>query len=215
MAERFPNSRITAVSNSNSQREHILATAKARGLSNIEVLTLDLGKAQDLGDGRGDYDRLVSVEMLEHIRNYEKFFATIQKWVKPGARMFIHIFSHRDFPYPFETDGDDNWMGRYFFTGGQMPARNLLGHFQGDFRLLNQWEWNGQHYQKTSEAWLRNMDENRAEIRRVLTPTYGEIEVDRWIQRWRIFFISVAELFGYDEGREWGVSHYLFEKSAK
>lgn len=214
MAARFPNSMITAVSNSNSQREYIEKTARERGLANLEVLTLDLGKATDLGGGRGGYDRLVSVEMLEHLRNYEKFFSTIQNWLKPGAKMFIHIFTHRDFPYAFETEGEGNWMGRYFFTGGQMPARDLFTHFQKDFSLLKQWDWSGAHYQKTSDAWLANMDRHRARIREVLTPTYGAKDVDRWIHRWRIFFLSVSELFGYDGGKEWGVTHYLFEKKA-
>lgn len=214
MAARFPNSKITAVSNSNSQREYIMRTAGERGLKNLEVLTLDLGKATDLGDGRGGYDRIVSVEMLEHLRNYEKFFSTIQNWLKPGAKMFIHIFTHREFPYAFETEGEHNWMGKYFFTGGQMPARGLFTHFQKDFTLLKQWDWAGTHYQNTSDAWLANMDRHRAQIREVLAPVYGEKEVDRWIHRWRIFFLSVAELFGFDNGNEWGVTHYLFEKKA-
>ena len=214
MAARFPNARITAVSNSASQRAFIEKAAADRGLKNLEVLTLDLGRATDLGGNRGGYDRVVSVEMLEHLRNYEKFFATVQKWLKPGAKMFVHIFTHLEFPYAFETEGEHNWMGRYFFTGGQMPARDLFFHFQADFKLLRQWDWNGTHYQKTSEAWLANMDLHRKQIREVLAPVYGEKEVDRWIQRWRIFFLAVAELFGFREGREWGVTHYLFEKKA-
>jgi cyclopropane-fatty-acyl-phospholipid synthase len=212
MGTRFPRSKITAISNSNSQREFILQTAKERGLSNIEVLTYDLGKTQDLGEGRNDFDRVVSVEMFEHLRNYEKFFSIIQKWLKPGAKMFVHVFTHREFAYPFEAEGEDNWMGRYFFTGGQMPSRDLFTHFQKDFTVKTIWDWTGDHYQKTSEAWLKNMDAHPDKIRKILLPVYGEKEVDRWIQRWRVFFISVAECFGYQQGHEWGVNHYLFEK---
>ena len=212
MAERFPHSHITAVSNSNSQRESIMAKAAARGLKNVEVLTRDLGVTADLGEGRTGFDRIVSVEMFEHIRNYEAFFSRLQNWLSPQGKMFVHIFTHQHVPYAFETEGDDNWMGRYFFTGGQMPSKKLFEEFQSHLSLVKSWDWDGTHYQKTSEAWLARMDAHQKEIMEILTPVYGQKQVARWVQRWRVFFISVAELFGYANGREWGVTHYLFEK---
>lgn len=209
MAARFPRARITAVSNSSSQREFIEARARQRGLTNVEVLTRDLGVTLDLGEGRGGYDRIVSVEMFEHVYNYDEFFRRIERWVAPGGKMFVHIFTHRHYPYPFETEGDDNWMGRYFFTGGQMPSRHLLPEFQEAWRLENQWEWSGTHYQKTSDAWLANMDREAEKIRPIFAQVYGP-SAEHWFHRWRVFFMACAELFGYDGGREWGVTHYLF-----
>ena len=211
MAARFPNAKITAISNSNSQREYIEAQARARGFANLEVLTRDLSVTEDLGGSREGYDRLVSVEMFEHLRNYELFFARIAKWLKPGGKMFVHIFTHKEFPYFFETEGDDNWMGKYFFTGGQMPSRDLFAYFDRDFEIERQWTWNGRHYQKTSEAWLHHMDRAPAEVHRVFEGVYGA-EAARWVQRWRVFFISCAELFGYDGGNQWSVEHYLFKR---
>jgi cyclopropane-fatty-acyl-phospholipid synthase len=212
MAERFPHSQITAVSNSNSQRESIMKRAAAKGLKNVQVLTRDLGTTVDLGEGQSGFDRIVSVEMFEHIRNYAAFFERLKSWLGPDGKMFVHVFTHKSIPYAFETEGDDNWMGRYFFTGGQMPSKPLFEEFQDHFSLLQSWDWSGTHYQKTSEAWLANMDQHRDEILQILTPVYGEMHVARWVQRWRVFFISVAELFGYRQGTEWGVTHYLFEK---
>lgn len=212
MAASFPRAQITAVSNSRSQREYIEAEARRAGLKNIEVITADLATTTDLGPGRNEYDRIVSVEMMEHLRNYQEFFRRAQCWLKPGGKLFTHIFTHRDFPYFFETRGSDNWMGRYFFTGGQMPSRNLLPQFQEVLTLEQQWEWSGTHYQKTSEAWLQNMDLRRIEVQAVLERVYGPATAKLWFHRWRVFFISCAELFGYDEGTEWGVSHYLFHR---
>ena len=209
MAEHLPNCRVTAVSNSNSQREYVLQQAKLRNLTNIEVLTCDVNQ---LSLGR-QFDRIVSVEMFEHIRNYDKLLAKVASWLKPGGKLFVHIFCHRYLAYPFETEGDDNWMGKYFFTGGLMPARDTLLHFQQHLHLQQQWDMSGIHYQKTAEAWLQNMDKHDHEIRELFALIYGEQQARLWQQRWRIFFMSCAELFGYKQGNEWLVAHYLFVKT--
>ncbi|MEQ1543719.1 cyclopropane-fatty-acyl-phospholipid synthase family protein [Methyloglobulus sp.] len=208
MAERLPHSNITSVSNSNSQREYILQQAKLRGLANIEVLTCDVNQ---LSLDR-QFDRVVSVEMFEHMRNYDNLLAKVASWLKSNGKLFVHIFCHRYLSYPFETNGDDNWMGKYFFTGGLMPARDTLLHFQQHLRLQRQWDLSGSHYQKTAEVWLQNMDKHAPEIRDLFTLTYGEKQAQLWQQRWRIFFMSCAELFGYKQGNEWLVAHYLFVK---
>jgi cyclopropane-fatty-acyl-phospholipid synthase len=192
MAEQLPNSHITAVSNSNSQREHIQNQAKLRHLDNIEVITCDVNQL----NLQHQYDRIVSVEMFEHMRNYDSLLNKVASWLKPEGKLFVHIFCHRYLAYPFETQGDDNWMGKYFFTGGLMPARDTLLHFQKHLKLQRQWDLSGSHYQKTSEAWLDNMDKNAGEIRQLFSETYGRKEANVWVQRWRIFFMSCAEL-GY------------------
>jgi cyclopropane-fatty-acyl-phospholipid synthase len=209
MAEYFPGSHITAVSNSNSQREYIQQQAKQRGLENIEVLTCDVNQlAFDK-----QFDRIVSVEMFEHMRNYDSLLSKVASWLKMNGKLFVHIFCHKQLAYPFETEGEDNWMGRYFFTGGLMPAQDTLLHFKKDLQLQQQWDLSGRHYQKTAESWLDNMDQHQQEILAVFTDTYGEKQARIWQQRWRIFFMSCAELFGYSEGNEWRVAHYLFVKS--
>jgi cyclopropane-fatty-acyl-phospholipid synthase len=214
MARAKPGAKITAVSNSSSQREHILAVAKREGLSNIEVITHNVGLGLPFDTAR--FDRVVSVEMFEHMKNYARLLAEVALVLKPGGKLFVHIFTHREFPYPFETEGEDNWMGRYFFTGGQMPSHALLSYFQDDLRLESQWAWSGVHYSRTAEAWLRNQDLHKAEILAIFEKTYGDsASALRWFNRWRIFFISCAELFGFDGGNEWGVSHYLFRKPEK
>lgn len=212
IAEMFPRAFVTGLSNSNSQREFIMAEAKRRGLSNVEVVTGDIGVFNGLDGWQQSFDRVVSIEMLEHVRNYEALFEKISGWLKPGGKMFVHIFSHRQHAYPFDAEGDDNWMGRYFFTGGQMPSHHLLTRFQKDLLLEEEWAWSGQHYQKTSEAWLKNMDMHKQEILKIFIQVYGEREAARWVERWRVFFMSCAELFGYRDGKEWGVSHYRFVK---
>ena len=208
MAEQYPNSHITAVSNSSSQREYILQQAKMLGLKNIEVLTCDVNQLSF----DKQFDRIVSVEMFEHVRNYENLLSNIAKWLQPGGKLFVHIFCHRYLAYPFETEGDDNWMGRYFFTGGLMPARDTLLHFQKHLTLQSQWDLSGSHYQKTSEAWLNNMDLHKNDIHHLFCDTYGKQQASLWQQRWRIFFMACAELFGYRGGNEWMVAHYLFVK---
>jgi len=208
MAQQLPNSRITAVSNSNSQREYIRKQAQSRHLDNIEVITCDVNQL----NLQQHYDRIVSVEMFEHLRNYDSLLNKVALWLKPEGKLFVHIFCHRYLAYPFETQGDDNWLGRYFFTGGLMPARDTLLHFQKHLQLQCQWDLSGSHYQKTAEAWLNNMDNNSQEIIRLFTETYGKKHANLWLQRWRIFFMSCAELFGYSNGNEWLVAHYLFTK---
>ena len=208
MAAHYPNSRITAVSNSNSQREFILAEAAARGLSNIEVITCDMNRFE----APGRYDRIVSVEMFEHMRNYRVLYGKVHDWLLPGGRFFKHIFVHRLTPYAFEVQGDDDWMSQFFFSGGMMPSDDLPLRFQEKLKLLNLWRWDGTHYEKTANAWLANMDARADEIRPILEQTYGADAADMWRMRWRIFYMSCAELFGYNNGQEWWVTHYLFER---
>ena len=212
MAKKFPRSEIVALSNSASQRAYIESEAKTRGLKNVRVITRNIDQETSIAEEFGTFSRVVSVEMFEHLRNYEALLQRVSSWLSPGGKLFVHIFTHRQYSYLFETEGDDNWMGRYFFTGGQMPAHELLAHFQRDLTLEKQWAWDGTHYQRTSEAWLENLDRNRDRIRPILASVYGSADADRWLQRWRVFFLSCAELFGYRSGSEWGVSHYLFQR---
>lgn len=207
-AARFPGCTFTSVSNSNSQRAYIESQATARGLKNIEVITADMNTF----DVDETFDRIVSVEMFEHMRNYEKLMAKTSGWLKPGGKLFVHIFCHKTTPYYFETDGDDNWMGAYFFTGGIMPSNHLLLYFQDHMAIEQHWVVNGTNYQKTSLAWLENTDKHKNEIIDLFEKTYGTGKGKLWYQRWRIFYLSCAELFGFREGKEWWVSHYLFKK---
>ncbi|MDS4028908.1 MAG: cyclopropane-fatty-acyl-phospholipid synthase family protein [Candidatus Contendobacter sp.] len=211
MAEFYPDSRIVAVSNSNSQREFIETRCRERGFDNVQVITADMN---DFSIDRR-FDRVVSVEMFEHMRNYQALMGRIHAWLKPGGNLFVHIFTHRRLAYPFEAEGEDNWMGRYFFTGGLMPSRDLLPRFRGDLMLEGQWHFDGRHYQRTLEAWLVNQDRYRAELLTLFRDTYGPDQAERWFQRWRVFFMACAELFGYRGGEEWGVSHYRFGKRAE
>jgi cyclopropane-fatty-acyl-phospholipid synthase len=207
MAERFPNARITGVSNSRTQREHILAQAARRGLGNVEILTCDVNR---LELPEGEFDRAVSIEMFEHMRNYRHLLGRVSRWLKPEGKLFVHIFVHRYLMYPFETEGDDNWMGRYFFTGGLMPSADTLLHFQEDLTLEQRWLVPGTHYERTANHWLENQDHHRDEVMAVLTEAYGAAEAARWFQRWRMFWMACAELFGYSGGDEWLVAHYRF-----
>jgi len=207
MAERFPNARILGVSNSASQREHILAQCRQRGLANVEIQTCDVN-VLDLGDRR--FDRVVSIEMFEHVRNYRELFKRISGWLDLGGKLFCHIFCHRELMYPFETEGEDNWMGRYFFTGGLMPAADTFLHFQQDLLLEQQWRLSGEHYQRTSNHWLENQDRNSDEVLALFEQVYGAEQAKIWAQRWRMFWMACAELFGYAGGNEWLVAHYRF-----
>ena len=210
LAEAFPHSQIVALSNSSLQKKYILKQAKELGLNNIEVLTRDINKFRGVKD---KFDRILSIEMLEHVRNYESLFARIADWLQPDGSFFAHIFSHKKNPYEFSTENDDDWMGRYFFTGGIMPSRSLFYHFNQHMSVAEEWSVNGSHYEKTALAWLKNLDRNVEAIREIFSYSYGKEDADLWVQRWRIFFLSCAELFSYDEGYEWGVFHYRFEKS--
>ena len=209
MAARFPNSTILAVSNSAPQREHILAEAAHRGLANVEVVTADMN---DFSTPR-EFDRVVSVEMFEHMRNYAMLFERVSKWLAPGGKFFMHIFVHRAVPYAFEDNGASDWMSRHFFSGGIMPSASLPLLFQRHLHLERQWSWGGEHYEKTANAWLQNLDARREQALPILRSAYGA-EAEIWLQRWRMFFMACAELWGYREGREWFVSHYLFGRQA-
>jgi cyclopropane-fatty-acyl-phospholipid synthase len=210
LAEKFPRSRITGVSNSRTQKEYIDAEAARRGLANLRIVTCDMNTF-DIDAGR--FDRVVSVEMFEHMKNYQALMSRISRWLKPGGLLFVHIFTHRRLAYHFVARDETDWMARYFFTGGQMPSHGLLSRFQDSLSLVSDWAVSGTHYQRTAEAWLRNMDSNRGEIMPLFRETYGAGNADRWWCYWRVFYMSCAELWGYRGGDEWIVSHYLFSKA--
>ena len=209
MAEKYPNSRITSISNSNQQREFINGAANLKKLNNLKIVTCDMNSF----NAETKFDRVVSVEMFEHMQNYERLMENISAWLKPNGKLFVHIFCHQKFAYFFSTEGSDNWMGRYFFTGGLMPSEDLLLKFQKNLSLDKQWRWNGRHYKQTSNTWLKNMDKEKNNILPILEQVYGRNERNIWFQRWRIFFMACAELFGYNSGNQWLVAHYLFKKS--
>jgi cyclopropane-fatty-acyl-phospholipid synthase len=208
MAEYYPNSRIVAVSNSASQRDYIESHARQEGYRNIQVLTADMNDF----DINRQFDRVVSIEMFEHMRNYRELYRRVYNWLKPGGQLFKHIFVHRSVPYPYVDNGDDDWMTRHFFSGGMMPSDGLPHYFQDDLKLVRRWRWNGKHYERTCNAWLQNMDRHRDQVWQVLEQVYGNQNARQWWMRWRMFFMACEEMFGFDDGQQWWVGHYLFER---
>ena len=208
MAKEFPKSKITAVSNSSSQKNYILNQAKKRNLNNISIITEDMNNFNP----KTRYDRIVSVEMIEHMRNHGQLFKKINTWLKSGGLFFMHIFVHKAQPYLFEVQDEDDWMSQYFFSGGMMPSEDLPLFFQEDLKIIDQWSWSGKQYEKTANAWLTNIDSNKEKVMKTLEEIYGKDNSKKWFQRWRIFFMSCAELWGYRDGNEWKVVHYLFKK---
>jgi len=199
------------VSNSHSQREWIVAEAGRRGLGNVEVITADMNHFST----ERRFDRVVSVEMFEHMRNWRALFARVHAWLQPGGRFLMHVFCHRSTPYAFVDEGPSDWMSRHFFAGGMMPSDELPLRFQDHLRFVQRWRWDGRHYERTANAWLERLDAQREQALPVLARTYGEAAAAQWLQRWRIFFMACAELFGMRGGQEWWVGHYLFERPSR
>lgn len=211
MAEKFPAALITAVSNSSSQREYIESQCRQRGLTNVRVITCDMNDFAYDADKK--VDRVVSVEMFEHMKNYGELMRRISTWLKPGGKLFVHIFSHPTLCYHYQDSNGEDWLTRNFFTGGIMPSNDLLLYFQDHLKIEDQWAVSGKHYQLTARAWLNKMDANKATILPILAATYGAENQRRWWVFWRLFFIACEELWGFRGGEEWMVSHYLFVNS--
>lgn len=209
MAQHYPLSQITAVSNSHSQKEFILQRAEKLGLKNIQVITCDMNDFNTTEK----FDRVVSVEMFEHMRNWEQLYKQVSIWLKDDGKFFKHVFSHRQVPYSFEVKDSSDWMSEYFFTGGMMPSDDLPLHFQQHLNIDKSWTWSGKHYEKTSNAWLERMDKNKQVLMPVFKTAYGDDQANVWWVRWRLFFMACAELFAYEDGQQWHVTHYLFNKA--
>jgi cyclopropane-fatty-acyl-phospholipid synthase len=208
MGAHYPNARITAVSNSQSQRAHMEAQAQTQGLSNVRVITADM----NVFDTPERFDRIVSVEMFEHMSNWRALLSRCRMWLRPDGRMLIHVFAHKAAPYRFDVADPEDWIARHFFAGGVMPSRDLIHNFQDLFTVEREWWWNGMNYQRTALDWLANFDTNIEQVRPVLAETYGS-QAKTWEHRWRLFFIATAGLFGHAGGEEWGVTHHLLKPS--
>ena len=206
-ANKFPDKHFTAVSNSHSQRKFIEGRARELGIKNLDVITSDIN---DYNPAQ-QFDRIVSVEMFEHVRNYDRLFKKIRSWLVKSGKLFVHIFNHKKYAYKFEAERKSDWMARHFFTGGMMPSDELLFSFSRGFKIDGHWNVNGKHYSKTLEAWLEKMDQNKVAIMEIFMDTYGEEAKKFWVY-WRIFFMACSETFRMNGGNEWQVSHYLFEK---
>ena len=209
VAEHFPNASVTSVSNSHSQREFIIGEAEKRSIRNIDVQVCDMNDFET----SDTYDRIVSIEMFEHMRNYDELFRRINSWLDPDGRLFMHIFCHRTTPYEYIDKGPSDWMSRHFFSGGIMPSADLPLLFPEHLNIEKRWQWNGNHYAKTCRAWLELMDSRRSVVMPILEDTYGEEDAGRWWMRWRMFFMACEELFRFNKGEEWFVSHYRFKKA--
>ncbi len=209
MAERYPRSRIVAVSNSAKQRQHITDEAQRRRVQNVTVITADMNDFSP----EGQFDRVVSVEMFEHMRNYLELMRRVSRWLEPGGKLFVHIFCHRRLAYPFVDEGDTDWMARHFFTGGLMPSERLLVDLAAPLRHERLWTVSGRHYARTCNQWLESLDRNKAEALALLRPVYGK-DTAVWFQRWRLFYMACSELFAFGNGTEWHVGQYLFANDA-
>jgi cyclopropane-fatty-acyl-phospholipid synthase len=207
MAEHYPNATITAVTNSADQHAYLENRLSERGITNVSILRRDVAKI----DLETRFDRVVSIEMFEHVRNFEALFARISRWLEPDGFLFMHIFCHRSVPYPFIKQSDSDWMSEHFFSGGMMPSDDLPLRFQRDLEIVDQWRWSGEHYARTARAWLDNLNHNRNSILEIFARTYGAGDAGRWWNRWWMFIAACEELFGYDNGQEWWVSHYLLK----
>jgi cyclopropane-fatty-acyl-phospholipid synthase len=210
MAKKFPDAKITAVSNSRTQKIYIDEEAKKRGLSNVYIITADM----NVFTTTEKFDRVVSVEMFEHMRNYELLLQKVSGFLNEDGKLFVHIFTHKEYTYYFDVKDETDWMSKYFFTGGIMPSDHLLLYFNEHFGIEKHWRVDGTHYSKTSEAWLANMDKHKAELYPLFEQTYGKENATKWWVYWRLFFLACAELWGYKNGQEWFVSHYLFKKKS-
>lgn len=206
-AQRFPNSTFTAVSNSHTQREFIAGEVRHLGLDNVRVLVADMNDFV----APEPVDRIVSIEMFEHLRDWRTMFARVHDWLLPGGRFFLHIFCHRAQPYFYSSDDPDDWISHYFFAGGMMPSDDLPLYFQEQLTLIDQWRWDGRHYARTLNAWLAQFDRAGDKLTPILRAIYRD-DAALWRWRWRLFFMACAELFGYARGQEWWVSHYLFAR---
>ncbi|KAL2237122.1 (S)-coclaurine N-methyltransferase isoform X1 [Sesamum indicum] len=208
IAQKYPNCQVTGICNSITQKAHIEEQCRELQLQNVEIIVADISTF----DMEASYDRIFSIEMFEHMKNYQDLLKKISKWMKPDSFLFVHYFCHKTFAYHFEDVNEDDWITRYFFTGGTMPSANLLLYFQDDVSIVNHWLVNGKHYAQTSEEWLKRMDQNLNSIKPIMECTYGKDSAVKWTVYWRTFFIAVAELFGYNNGEEWMVAHFLFKK---
>lgn len=208
IANKYKNCSITGICNSTTQKAFIEEQCRELQLSNLEIIVADISKF----DMEASYDRILSIEMFEHMKNYKALLKKISQWMKPDGLFFVHHFCHKTFAYHFEDVNEDDWITRYFFSGGTMPSANLLLYFQDDVSVVNHWLVNGMHYSRTSEEWLLRMDKNWNAVRSIMESTYGKDSATKWTAYWRTFFISVAELFAYNNGEEWMVAHFLFKK---
>ncbi|MCW5823118.1 MAG: class I SAM-dependent methyltransferase [Cyanobacteria bacterium TGS_CYA1] len=208
-AAKFPASKFTALSNSAVQREFIEKRAKELKIKNLTVITGNIAEVE-LPEFKSKFDRIVSIEMFEHMKNYELLMRKVALWLKPGGKLFVHIFTHKDYAYHYENKDGNDWLTENFFTGGTMPSDDLLLHFQDDLKIESQWRVDGRHYRNTANAWLKKMDANQTSLESLFKITYGDNSYKQWWNYWRLFFIACAELWGYENGSEWIVSHYLF-----
>jgi cyclopropane-fatty-acyl-phospholipid synthase len=210
LAEHYPSSEITAVSNSATQRTYIETQAAIRNLHNLSVITADMNEFSTTKQ----FDRVMSIEMFEHMRNYQTLFHKISGWLKQEGKLFFHIFCHRDMPYFFETDSEDDWMAKHFFTGGMMPSFDLPKRFNGHLTQKKAWEVSGSHYARTCEGWLKQLDAKKSEAFDIIGGSDNPASKVIQFNRWRMFVMACQELFGYRKGNEWHVAHYLFTRNS-